>query len=308
MRNYYLWFAKLALFVLVFLVSDYFFGMVVKALDKQAVKMNPIENKTSYLLNDVNSDVLIIGASEVEFSFRPDILMDSLGMSVYNCGKNGQRLYYQTVVVNSIIDRYSPKFLIWSVAPNYLTPHQSDFDKISVFKPYYRENVYCRELLQKRSWSEKYKMLSYFYTYNSEFHTHILNVIRPVYTNTIYGYRPIPDGNGTPLLEEEQLADQPEELSVTLFENTLGRLSDKGIQAVFVFSPRYTKGDYHNMDSYNLLKEIINRNGFILVEDYYHHPSLMHDYYFRDKDHLTEKGVDVFSKMIAHRLSSLIKR
>ena len=100
MKNIYLkWLSKLALFALLFVCLDVSFGVLMKTLDRRAALLCPESDKTRYLLHDVKADVLVVGASEVEFSYRPDILMDSLGMSVYNCGKNGQRLYYQNLLL-----------------------------------------------------------------------------------------------------------------------------------------------------------------------------------------------------------------
>lgn len=306
MKNIYLkWLSKLALFALLFVCLDVSFGVLMKTLDRRAALLCPESDKTRYLLHDVKADVLVVGASEVEFSYRPDILMDSLGMSVYNCGKNGQRLYYQATVVNSILDRFTPKLLIWSVSPNSLTPLEDDKDKTSVFKPYYHQDPYCRQLLQKRSWYEKYKMISYFYTYNSVFHSSIINSIKPIKTNTVYGYKPIAKSVSRPEYKETHWKDSPDEQSIFLFENTVCRLKEKGIPTFFVFSPNYSYGDYHNLNSYKLLKNIIVSNGYLLTEDYYHHPSLMHNYYFKDKDHLTEEGVEMFSELLAHELKTI---
>jgi len=303
MKNQFIkWFLKLALCAAVFVVSDYFFGMSIKTIIRHSNKLNPEADKTYYLLNEVNTDVIIVGASEVEFSYRPDILMDSLGMSVYNCGKNGQRLYYQTVVVNSIIDRYSPRLIVWSVSPNCLTPHQGDIDKTSSLKPYYHDNIYCREMLQKRSWCEKYKLLSYFYLYNSEFHSYILNAVKHQSISTYKGYKQIAKTTSYPSIEEMIYSDLPDELIVAKFSETVNRLREKEIQTVFVFSPSYSYGDYNDLNSYILLKKIIDDNRFELIEKYYHYAPLMYDYYFKDKDHLTVKGVEIFTKAIAHDL------
>ena len=68
MKNVYLkWFSKLALFALLFILFDVSFGVVMKSLDRRAALLCPESDKTRFLLHDVNADVLVIGASEVEF-------------------------------------------------------------------------------------------------------------------------------------------------------------------------------------------------------------------------------------------------
>jgi hypothetical protein len=150
-------------------------------------------------------------------------------------------------------------------------------------------------------------MLSYYYTYNSEFHAVIINAIKPEPVHTIFGYTPIGKSTSNPLLEEIIYEDSPEELTVTLFKKTVSKLRDRNIQTVFIFSPCYATGDYRNLNSYIVLKEIIDDNGYSLIEDFYHAPSLMHDYYYKDKDHLTEEGVDYYSRLVAHQLKMIVK-
>lgn len=305
MNSYIKWFFKLALFVLLFAIIDIGFGYVMKSLDRLHEKRNPKADKTNYLFHQANEDVLVIGASEVEFSYRPDILADSLGMSVYNCGKNGQRLYYQTAVVNTIVDRYTPKLIIWSVSPRILTPHKVDKEYLSCLKPYYKENKYCESLLQSRSRYEKYKIHSSFYVYNSYVWDRIKNVFnKKVDANN--GYRIIGKSKEPPELEQTNWDFEPEEFSIQLFDETLKHLKENQVRTVFVFSPNYSSGDYHTSADYRILREKIEENGFDLIEEFYHNPSLMNAVLFKDKDHLTEKGVELYTPMIAHEIKQLL--
>ena len=305
MNSYFKWFLKLALFALLFAIIDVGFGLVMKSLEKRTEKQNPKADKTSYLLHQAQEDVLIIGASEVEFSYRPDILADSLGLSVYNCGQNGQRLYYQTVMVNTIIDRYSPKLIIWSVSPRFLTPHVVDMEYLSRLKPYYRENKYCKYILQSRSKYEKYKTLSSLYNYNGYVLGRIMNAFDKK-VDKMNGYKVIGKSKELPILEHVNWDFEPEELSINLFDETLKHLKQCHVRTVFVFSPNYSYGDYHASADYRILREKIEENGFDLIEEFYHNPSLMNAELFKDKDHLTEKGVELYTPMIAHEIKQLL--
>lgn len=305
MYKYLNWFIKLALFVLMIVLLDVMSGFVIKALDNKTDKLNPEANKIRFLLNAVSDDVLIIGSSEVEFSYRPDILMDSLGMTVYNCGRNGQRLLYETALVNSVIDRYSPSLIVWSVSPDYLVLKNSDEDCLSDFKPFYRENKYFRRVLNRRSWTEKYKMLSWFYTYNSMLTPGMVqNAFRKSNVDYHRGYRVIDKSKTPPVFQESFWIDSSNEYYISLFDETLENLNEKSIQVVFVFSPSYTYGNYSNLKSYNELCKMIDEHNYLLIEDFYHEPCLMHECFFRDYAHLNERGVELYTQMLGHRLKS----
>ncbi len=308
-NKYKKWFAKLAVFASIMVLLDISFGYIMKTLDRRAELLNPEANKIRFLLNDVSDDVLIVGSSEVEFSYRPDVLMDSLGMTVYNCGRNGQHLFYETALVNSVCDRYSPSLIVWGVSPDYFTSKNNDEDCLSDFKPYYRENKYFKKLLDRRSWSEKFKMISWLYTYNSMLSPGMVrNAFRKSNINYHHGYRIIEKNSIPPILKESQWVDSLDEYYVSLFEETLEKLNNNNIQVVFVFSPSYSYGDYTNLKSYNKMLQIVNEHCYILVEDFYHNSSLMHESLFKDYAHLNEKGVELYSQMIAHRLKSLYCR
>ena len=108
------------------------------------------------------------------------------------------------------------------------------------------------------------------------------------------------------MLEDAVYEGSPEEFSINMFEVSVKKLRNNEINTIFVFSPKYSSGDYHNLDSYIVLKNIIESNGYVILEDYFHHPELMHASYFKDKDHLKEDAVVIFSKMMGHELKSLL--
>lgn len=306
MNIYLKWICKLAMFFLLFAILDHTFGFVIYRIENKAAMLNPEADKIRYLLKDVTDEVLIVGASDVKFSYRPDILMDSLGLTVYNCGVDKQRMQYQTALLNSIMDRYSPKLIIWSVSPEHLASQDNDMEVLSAFKPYYRENKYFKRLLDNRSWGEKYKMISWLYTYNSVFTPDmVLSAVKKSNNDYHRGYNVIPNSKKAPKRKKKEWKDSPDEYYITLFEETLKKLHENKLQVIFVFSPRFNYGDYSNIKSYIIMRQMIEKYGYVLLEDFIYEPTLMHDYLFKDNAHLNNRGVEIYSKMFAKKIKSL---
>ena len=69
--------------------------------------------KTYYSMNDVNTPVVIVGSSRAAHHYVTEMIEDSLKMPAYNLGRDGCFFSYNCCIINSILDRYTPKLIIW---------------------------------------------------------------------------------------------------------------------------------------------------------------------------------------------------
>lgn len=72
--------------------------------------------KTYFSLYDVESPVVVVGSSRASHHYVTKIIEDTLGVPAYNVARDGCFFSYNCCVVNSILDRYSPKMIIWEMA------------------------------------------------------------------------------------------------------------------------------------------------------------------------------------------------
>ena len=305
-KNFCRFVIKSLVFIGLCIFFDWIVGMVFRGLENYAEKRNPENMVAEYTMWDVNSEVVIIGASEAQHSYVSSIIADSLDMSVYNCGEDGQFFYYQNAMVNGVLDRYKPKAIIWSINPSYLSHNELAKERISALKPFCRENSYCKDMLQLKSKYEKIKTLSSCYVYNSQLVSYILCSIKDLGNHDLAGYVPIQTNktiDGPKFLD--YIANVDDEV-VNIFNNTLKRAKENQINIVFVFTPAFTIDDYSKIDSYLKLKAVLNQYQYTLIEEFYHDKTLMQKEYFKDKDHLNHTGARIFTSMLAHRIKSLI--
>lgn len=296
---------KLLIFVAIVIATDIVCGKFFRFLELKALSNSPYGMTLENTMWKIQSDVVIIGASEASHSIIPQILEDSLGMSVYNCGKDGCRFYIQNAMVNGVIDRYTPKLIIWSVGPDFLsTPSVEDKGNLSQINPFYSEKQYVKDALKTKSKYESVKLCSKAYLYNSRLFVYLYKMIMPDYEYEYGAYAPL---RGT--MSDSKLGNREKawknHLDVNVereFLKTLSRCQSRGVNVVFVFVPRFEIEDHQNIQSYQRMIEIAEKYNITIIEDLYHCNDLMNSAYFKDHAHLNSIGAPIFTSLLSAEL------
>lgn len=305
--NYRSLIIKGLVFIAFFAGVDFLIGKAYRYLEYKALDHSPYGMVTEYTMWRVNSDVVIIGASEAQHSYIPRMIEDSLGMSVYNCAKDGCRFYYQNAMINGILDRYKPKLIIWSISPDGLcTPSKVDQDNLSQLNPFYRENEFCRQVLKTKSKYEPVKLLSNGYSYNSKLLFYLFMIFLPDYDYEYGGYAPLLGCQNNLKITERSFVDSYDETISLVFQNTIRRCLENEVQIVFVFTPRFEKGSYDKLVTYKQLKSVTNKYELPIIEDLYHSDELMKPQFFKDNAHLNHEGAEAYMKLFIPKLKEII--
>lgn len=296
-------FVKAIVFVVLAVGLDYVAGKGFHSLEMATLKHAPtslIPENTMWL---VKSDVVIIGASEVQHSYIPKILSEKLGMSVYNCGNDGSRFYYQNVMINGILNRYTPKKIIWSVSPNFLTSSPEDTDRLSRLNPFYHENELCRQALMTKSKYELVKLLSQCYAYNSRLFPFISKLFSADPLSKENGYSPLYEkGKSLERKSREWKNEAYCEEFRDVMESTVKLCKEKGVDLILILTPRYEYEEHSDITSYKEMKKMVAKYNLQFIEDLYHDPELMKAEYFMDVAHLNHEGAKLFNAKLAERI------
>lgn len=299
---------KAVVFVLLFVACDWLFGVFCRWLEFRGLNNNRQEFLAEYTLYEANEDVLIIGASEASHSYVSNIISDSLGLSVYNTGNDGQFFYYQNAMINGVLDRYRPKLIIWSMEPSFLSNEPLAKQRISALKPFWKDNKYCAKLLELKSKYERIKVLSNCYVYNSLIFNYLRCGLGGSVNDNENGFSPLKKADNPPQLIKPDFISSTEadDEYVNILNATLRRLQQEGVPLIFVFTPMYFDDyDYTKMNYYKKLIEIIDSyNNCRLVDDFYLNETFMDSSLYKDNGHLDYEGAVYFSS----ELSSLLKK
>ena len=290
---------KALVFIIVAVSVDFLIGKTYRILENNALEHSPYGMVTEYTMWKVDADVIIMGASEAQHSYIPSYLEEQLGMTVYNCGKDGCRFYYQNAMINGILDRYNPKMIIWSISPNELcTPSEEDRGNLSQLNSFYRENDFCSQALKTKSKYEHVKLLSAGYSFNSRLCPYLYKIIMPDYSYEKGGYAPLHGKQDDLEIKSREWFGTYDESIKAVLDGTIERCLQNGVKIVFVFTPRLENESHEDLISYKQLKKTIERYNVPIIENLYHDNELMSTQYFKDNAHLNHDGALIFNQKL----------
>lgn len=261
--------------------------------------------KTYYSLNDVNTPVVIVGSSRAAHHYVTEMIEDSLKMPAYNVARDGCFFSYNCCVINSILDRYTPKLIIWENGTEYL--YESISDPLESLYPYYSQNKWISRTIQEElPWTEYMRLNSNIYQYNSIGHR-ILMRYRGRHSfsdRTIKGYLPL-----TPKQLRKQLELKKEELeSATLsetkierFRSTLERAQKKGVRIIVVDSPKFMNRDNSNLSAIKM-QELCEQYGALYLDNSQLSFFLEHPELFNDAIHMNDDGAKIYTELFLKQI------
>lgn len=102
--------------------------------------------ETTFTLTKMHADGIILGSSRGRRNYNPKIVADSLGISVYNAGHDGQTIFYEQAIVRMALARYTPKLVIIDLNPEEIYFRDLHYDRLNVLAPYYKDYPEVREI------------------------------------------------------------------------------------------------------------------------------------------------------------------
>lgn len=310
-KVYSTWFFKLLLFVLCVFFIDYIVGRSYNKLHEAAIHNSPESFFYENLLDSVRSDVLIVGSSTASHHYNPSMMEDSLRLSVFNAGQDGVFFTIQNCIINMVLDNYTPKAIIWEIGETCLTTRYDSFEyghneyqSLKTIYPFYKTNRFAFNTINGKDSYQKYRMLSHSYVNNSQ----LLVNLRAVITSEIIennGYIPLDTlGYNYPLLSHVAFDNSLNQSKIKAFVETINRCDRLGVQLIISSSPRFYDNNVLSSPGYVTLKEIASNNSIPFLEFYsvfQNHPE-----YFKDVDHMNNKGVIEYMKLFIPKLKNII--
>ncbi len=295
-----------------FFILDFILGKALDALlDK--VPNNGCElAHIHYSVKYVDSPLLIIGSSRAHHHYLPEVLGDSLRTDAYNLGVDGHFLSYNCVLINTILDRYTPQTILFEISLGEMFENRTKTDRTSSLHRYYYLNSYIKSIVDaKEGGSMKYKMLLNTYRYNGSVIRIVTRWIRGGRDyDPLKGLLPIYTSQGSDVkLEVETLPDERMVISdyrVQLFENTLKRLKERGVTVFCFDSPMYLLlNQERNTESERIMTEICSKYDIPFFDNRQVSEFLSHPEYFYDRGHLDYEGAKVYTDLVLEEICSV---
>lgn len=266
--------------------------------------------KTYYSLYDVDTPIVIVGSSRAVHHYVAKMMEDSLGLPAYNVARDGCFFSYNCCVINSIMDRYTPKLIIWENSTDYL--YDGVEDPLESLYPYYDQNEWVtRTIKTELPWTEYTRLNSRIYQYNSVIHRIFMRYRqRNSFTKDIEkGYLPLKPKKLRKALELKRVESKNAKLSETKierFRSILERAQKKGVKMVVVDSPMYRLCDV-NGESAITMKSICGQFGALFLDNSQLPEYLDHPEYFNDATHMNTDGAEHYTRLVLNQIEEFLK-
>lgn len=282
---------KIILFFVAVVVVDILFGIACQYMNDHS-KGGGVKSRY-YVCKESTEDVLVFGSSRAKHHYVPDVIEDSLGMTCYNTGEDGNGIILCYGFLKMITERYSPKLIIYDVT-GFDMYEDDNMKYLDLMKPYYYENG-----IDSIFWAVELRtrvmMLSNLYRYNTTCLRVIGNFIYPM-NNYPKGYSALNktmDYEPEIKEEKEQAVDT---LKIHYFEEFIRLAQNKDILLVCCVSPFYKAP---NDDSKSEPIKQLCKLYQVPFLYYGAEPDITNDrFLFQDRTHLNDKGARLYTSRL----------
>lgn len=301
---------KAVLLLVILFGVDRLVGVTFVKMKDVGLTKNP-ENmwlKTAYTVEKVNANVVVIGSSKASHHYVPQMLEDSLGMTVYNCGQDGCFFLYQNCIINMILDRYTPKMILWDIQPDSFLgdDHTREYQNIRYLSPYYPSNSWAESYINSESPKMRYRMMSRMFAYNSK----TLNYVSPLFSHsssTDKGFIPLAaEGYFYPEMgKEDEVEGDVNKTYLSLLDDTMRRCKEKGVDLRMFVSPVYSQKSALSETAEKEIGLAAKKNGVGYTNAHSDELFMRDASLFKDVSHLNDKGARYFTEMVLRLLNPI---
>ncbi len=264
--------------------------------------------KDNYICDHCDEEVLVFGSSRTMMHYNAKMMEEELGHTVYNCGGNGYGIILSYGRLLMISERYHPQLIVMEVTPEFdLVEYNDNLRDLGELKRHYdRKGV--SGIFSDIEHTEKYKMMSYLYRYNSDFLHNPLRMIskKPFDRNNVGVQGFIPSDIDFDEMRVKEFQDdekKPDPIKLSYLKRFVD-LALKHSRLVFVVSPYW---DGRDSGIFKPARQLADSLGIPFL-DFSNDPKYIHnDKYFRDGIHLNARGADVFTADLVRRLKDVMR-
>ena len=302
MKRYLL---QIVLFFAIVAVVDFAAGKLFRYV--QANRAGGRTGAEWYACRESNEDIIIMGSSRASHHYVPQILSDSLGMSCFNAGQDGNGIILQYGRWKMISERYAPKVLIYDVTPGFDLQENDNMAYVDRLKPFCDDSE-VKDYVADIFPIERWKLYSQMYRYNYKFLEMLLDCAKTK-EDKLKGYIPL---QGQIRKEVVESASHVKVKQIEFDETKLHYLEclaqecrARNTQLIFVASPYFKAGSF-NEETFSPVNNLAAKYGlpfyYLNVSEFTGNPN-----WFKDSHHLNDEGAKAFTAELVHHLTLWIR-
>lgn len=263
-------------------------------------------NTYKFKYNTEPGDVLVLGASRAQHHFVPQIFLDSLNMTCYNAGVDGQPVTDQYMELLHALELGTPKMVIMDIAPSQLEEEWTK-EKYSQIGIFFWENANAREVVKDISGMGHLAYiahLSSFYQYNSQIFL-LYDLFVQKRHSRYHGYDP-KAYTGRPWIvnvkeHEEVSSFVPYPPAIRYLDKMVALCQHHSIPLTITVTPCLIpmKPGFHEY-----LEAYCQQNHISFWNDVADSAFVSDPYLWFDNTHMNERGAEQYTKMIMSRINN----
>lgn len=283
---------RLLIYFLLLILSDIALGGVYKLFD--LTKGGQI-HKVHTIMTEISPEMLILGSSRASHHYDPRIIGDSLGISVFNAGCDGQGTTIAYGFLKGVSQRSYPKYIVCEITPGFDLYDQNGSFTLNMLNPYINYNE-IRNLILDFDDNERLKLISNSYRLNSILLRLIPTIIldKEQYKN---GYQPLSGNimNNSSAKDNKYLNLKKIDLKEKYLRKLIEDASSHNCKIVFTISPKYHGGD---SIFYKEELDIIREYKIPIVNRLNDSDIIFNQEFFQDATHMNNIGATKYTKSI----------
>lgn len=283
--------------LLIIIVCDVLVGAFSKKLILNVPDVGVNQTNAVQAMFKRNADVLVLGPSSANHHYNCKIIEDSLGLTAYNAGRDGQNIVYAAMVLSANLERHTPKMVLLDISSVMLDGSWNNH--LSDMNCYYGISNKVDSIIDNiSSWQDRLKLHLNLYRYNNTW-PWILNGYLAKTQEDMNGYRPMPVQNGNMSYSISKNRFVADSVDMKYLNDLVDVCKKKGIKIFICSSPslHVDGGDFHCFIKYYCDKKQIRYLDWNGDTTYINHPEL-----FYDVSHLNTNGADVFTKELMSKI------
>ena len=297
-NKYWIFFKKAGILLLLMVALDIGIG---KLLEHYFFNMKSGETaRITYGMTQAREEALIFGSSTANHHYIPSILNDSLHLSTYNLGIDGEGILFHYCLLKNILQRTSPGIILLNIDIDEFEESVNRYDKLNVLLPYYQLNKDIQPVINLRRRFEKFKAFSNLYRYNSYILPILLNNLIHRQDSSRSGYLPLNQTNSpVPLSNQGEDVSNLDSIRIKYFHLFIQEAKKSGSRVVVLISPIYRANRNIISKTISLASNICESENVPFINNVDLEPFNDHPEYFRDPFHLIHSGAQLYTKYIA---------
>ena len=268
-------------------------------------------NTAIYHTYNAKDDIVILGASRALHHYNSRILADSLGVSVYNYGVDGQNVYFHLAVLKMIVEHAEkkPNMILLELGAIDLndTPKWNN-EKLSILYPYINSEPKIKDILSELIDPKEFFMIriSSLYRNNSQMLYYIHKLIESDNNDSLLGYVPLINKWGKAIEEKKEHGSAVCQTKLKYINEFINICKQEGIKLLITVSPNYAK--LSNEKWKQELKQIASKANVPFLDYEQNELFLNNREWFNEPFHLNKEGADIYTNIIVKEIKAIQDR